>query len=179
MLFAYDTRIALESATALVNTAGDPDELTTEAELDRFLTTWQWTGERRGDARELAQVRALRHRLRPLWTAAPQQQVEVVNDLLRRARALPQLVRHGHWSWHLHATPDDAPLPRRMAVEAAMAMVDVIRSEETDRLRLCAATGCDGVVTDLSKNRSRKYCGTACGNRMATAAYRSRRDVTA
>ena len=32
-----------------------------------------------------------------------------------------------------------------------------------------------GVVLDLSRNRSRRYCSTACANRNAVAAYRARR----
>ena len=89
--------------------------------------------------------------------------------------ALPQLVRHGEWSWHLHATSPDAPVAERMAVEAAMAMVDVIRAGELHRLRLCEAVDCDNVVVDLSKNRSRRYCDAGCGNRAHVAAYRARR----
>ena len=57
--------------------------------------------------------------------------------MLAEHGALPQLVRHDGWAWHLHATPADAPLAARMAVEAAMAMVDVIRAGELDRLRTC------------------------------------------
>lgn len=175
MLFSHDTESALGSAAALVNTASAPDSLTSVADLDDFLIQWEWTGSRAGDEAELRAVRALRPRLRELWTSGDEHRVDAVNELLREARALPQLVRHGRWSWHLHATTDDAPLQVRMAVEAAMAMVDVIRSEQTDRLTLCGADDCDGVVVDLSKNRSRKYCSVACGNRMAAAAYRARR----
>ena len=175
MYFAHDTEIALASASALVNTAEDPDTLTSTAELDAFLRRWEWTGDRVGDEAELAAVRRLRTRLRELWTSSDERRVEVVNLLLRDADALPQLVRHGTWSWHLHATPDDAPLHVRMAVEAAMAMADVIRVDETDRLSICGAPDCAGVVVDLSKNRSRKYCSVECGNRVAAAAYRARR----
>jgi len=175
MLFSHDTTLGLGSAAALVNTAVAPDTLTSVADLDDFLRQWEWSGSRVGDEAELRAVRALRPRLRELWTSGDDRRVEAVNELLREARALPQLVRHGGWSWHMHATPEDAPLQVRMSVEAAMAMVDVIRSEETDRLALCDADDCDGVVVDLSKNRSRKYCSVACGNRMAAAAYRARR----
>ena len=62
-----------------------------------------------------------------------------------------------------------------MAVEAAMAMTDVIRMGELDRLRVCAADDCHNVVVDLSKNRSRRYCDAGCGNRANVAAYRARR----
>jgi predicted RNA-binding Zn ribbon-like protein len=61
-----------------------------------------------------------------------------------------------------------------MAVEAAMAFVDVIRMKELDRLRICAADDCEDVVVDLSKNRSRRFCARGCGNRVAVAAYRAR-----
>jgi predicted RNA-binding Zn ribbon-like protein len=98
-----------------------------------------------------------------------------VNRLLRECHALPQLVRHDEWDWHLHATRDDQPLADRMAVEAAMALVDVVRSDETERLAVCAADDCDNVLIDLSRNRSRRYCDAGCTNRMAAAAYRARR----
>ena len=99
----------------------------------------------------------------------------IVNALLHEARALPQLVKHDDWDYHLHATSSDQPLAERMAVEAAMALVDVIRSGELDRLRVCAADDCDDVLVDLSKNRSRRFCERGCGNRANVAAYRARK----
>ena len=60
-----------------------------------------------------------------------------------------------------------------MAVDAAMAFADVIRAGELARLRLCAADDCDDVLVDLSKNRSRRFCGLTCANRVNVAAYRS------
>ena len=56
-----------------------------------------------------------------------------------------------------------------------MAMVDVIRSGQLHRLRHCEAADCDDVVIDLSKNRSRRFCDSGCGNRANVAAYRARR----
>ena len=64
-----------------------------------------------------------------------------------------------------------------MAVEAAMAIVDVIRAGELDRLRECEAVDCDNVLIDLSKNRSRRFCESGCGNRSNVAAYRARRSA--
>jgi predicted RNA-binding Zn ribbon-like protein len=189
MLFTHDTEVSLHAAVALVNTmAGstpgddDVDRLATPEELDTFVATWSWTGDRAGGMaareRELAAVRALRPQLRRLWSLAEDDAVDAVNGLLREGRALPQLVRHDAWDYHLHATPPQAPLATRMAVEAAMAMVDVIRAGELDRLRECEADDCDDVLVDLSKNRSRRFCEGGCGNRSNVAAYRARRSAT-
>ena len=176
MLFAHDTEMALNGAAALVNTAlQEPDELGDAAALDAFLQQWGWTGQLRGDEAELAAVRALRPRLQQLWTADEDGVVTQVNALLREAGALPQLVRHDDWDYHLHATPPDAPLDVRMAVEAAMAVSDVVRLGELDRLRVCAAADCCDVMVDLSKNRSRRFCDLSCANRTNVAAYRARR----
>lgn len=176
MLFAHDTEVALNAAAALVNTGHtDPDGLATIADLDAFVAKWEWTGLRRRNRAELAAVRALRPRLARLWQVDDDDAVEIVNALLREFRALPQLVRHDEWDYHLHATSADAPLADRMAVEAAMAMVDVVRVGELRRLRTCAAGDCDDVLVDLSKNRSRRFCGATCANRVNVAAFRARR----
>ena len=55
-----------------------------------------------------------------------------------------------------------------------MAMVDVIRTDEMSRLGVCEDQDCDGIVLDLSRNRSKRFCSTTCGNRNAVAAYRAR-----
>ena len=176
MLFAHDTEVALNSLAALVNTAyEDVDELDGVAGLDAFVERWRWSGSRTRDVEELDAVRALRSRLRGLWDMDEHEAVELVNTLLREAAALPQLVRHDGWDYHLHATHPGAPLADRMAVEAAMAMVDVIRSKQLDRLRICAADDCVDVMVDLSKNRSRRFCDTTCANRTNVAAFRARR----
>lgn len=179
MLFAHDTETALVAAAALVNTATDGDSLRTVDDLDRFVARYEWTGSRTRDAAELDAVRALRPRLREIWLSDTDAAVEGINALLAEHHALPQLVRHDEWDWHLHATRPEAPLAARMAVEAAMALVDVVRSGETSRLGVCAADDCDDVVIDLSRNRSRRYCEKGCANRLHVAAYRARQATRA
>lgn len=174
MLFTHDTEVALVSAVRLVNTAEDPDTLTTREELAAFLDEHEFTGARLGTRAELDAVRALRPRLRALLTSDRDTAAGLVNELLAEEHALPQLVRHGVHDWHVHAVAADAPLSTRMAVEAAMAMIDVIRADEMSRLSVCADDDCRGVVLDLSRNRSRRFCSTTCGNRAAVAAYRAR-----
>ncbi|WP_026556313.1 CGNR zinc finger domain-containing protein [Arthrobacter sp. 35W] len=177
MIFAYDTEVALVSAAALINTAeATPDSLSTLAELDVFVQEQQFSGSRTHDEAELRAVRRMRGQLRAIWTAGEDEAAELVNQLLAQAKALPQLVKHDQWDWHLHATTPAAPLALRMGTEAAMGLVDVIRSKELERLRICAADDCEAVLIDLSKNRSRRYCDTGnCGNRANVAAYRRRK----
>jgi predicted RNA-binding Zn ribbon-like protein len=174
VIFAHDTEVALSAAVALINTESEGG-LDTVAELDEFVSGWGWTGSRKRTAAELEAVQALRPRLRQVWYLDKDAAVEFVNALLREASALPQLVKHDEWDYHLHATSPHAPLADRMAVEAAMALVDVVRQQELDRLLVCDADDCDDVLVDLSKNHSRRYCSTTCANRVNVAAFRARR----
>lgn len=175
MPFTHDTEVSLVAAADLVNTAGRGEERLPDPEaLAEFVAAHRFTGRHEGTPAELRAVRALRPRLRRLWEVDEDELVELVNTLLRESNALPQLVRHDEWPYHLHATPPEAPLAARMAVEAAMAMIDVVREGELRRLRTCEFPGCDNVLVDLSKNRSRRFCDAGCGNRAAVNAYRAR-----
>lgn len=179
MIFTHDTEMALGFVAALADTtpaASDSgtDELSTPEQLAALLDAWVYSGRRDGDERELREVRAARARLRALWLMGRDDAAAAVNGLLAEARALPQLVRHDGADWHIHATEPEAPLARRILVEAAMALVDVIRADEMHRLRACDADDCESLYVDLSKNASRRFCSTRCGNRMAVRAYRAR-----
>jgi predicted RNA-binding Zn ribbon-like protein len=179
MLFAHDTEMSFNATAALVNTGrGDEEQLPDIAALDAFVAHWGWTGSRTHDQAELDAVLALRPRLAELWDMTEDEAVDLVNALLRDANALPQLVKHDGWEYHVHATSPQAPLADRIAVDAAMAFADLIRFEELGRLRHCAAGDCDDVLVDLSKNRSRRFCSLTCANRVNVAAYRSRRSAS-
>ena len=178
MVFAPDTEVALRSVVNLINSAANGEEqLATAQDLDRFLAgrgLHRLTDPGRGRTGQRASPP--RRARRALAGGRGSAAVETVNRLLREARALPQLVKHDQWDWHLHATTPDAPLADRMSTEAAMALVDVIRSKEMDRMLVCAAEDCDAVVLDLSRNRSKRYCDTGnCANRAHVAAYRARK----
>jgi predicted RNA-binding Zn ribbon-like protein len=175
VVFTHDTEEALGAAVELVNTAEEPDTMTSVRALDEFFARWGYTGAHRRDEAELALVRKVRPELRALLTAGRDDAVPLVNAILERARAVPRLVRHDELDWHLHAVPDEQPLATRILVETAMAMIDVIRADETSRLGICADDSCNGIVLDLSRNRSRRFCSVTCGNRNAVAAYRARK----
>lgn len=178
MQFTHDTEDALLMAAALVNTdRNDVEELADQGALAEFLDHHQISGVRAGTRDELDAVRALRPRLAAAWDAADKAEVvSVVNGLFAEVDALPRLIKHDGWDWHLHLTTADAPLVDRLGTEAAMGLADLVRAKDLDRLKRCAADDCSAVLVDLSKNRSRRYCDTGnCGNRAHVAAYRARK----
>jgi predicted RNA-binding Zn ribbon-like protein len=174
VVFAHDTEASLLAAIDLVNSGEDPDTLTTQQQVDAWYAKHKYTGRRDRNAAELAELRAVRPVLRELLTADRDRAAALVNAMLAEARALPQLVRHGDIDWHLHAVSPDEPLVRRVVVETALAVSDVVRGDEMSRLSVCADQNCGGVVLDLTRNRSRRFCSTTCANRNAVAAYRAR-----
>lgn len=174
MVFTPDVGDALGAAAELANSAGDADTLRTLDDVTEFFDRWRYTGARPRTRTDLEAVRDIRPRLRALLRADRDDAVDLVNAVLAEQQAVPQLVRHDHLDWHVHAIAEDRPLHERVLVETAMAMIDVIRADEMSRLGVCAASDCDDVVVDFSRNRSRKFCSTTCGNREAQAAYRAR-----
>lgn len=179
MIFAYDTEVALATAVALINTASNGGEtLKATGDLADFLRRFEYGGRSDGTLAELEDVHELRSVLADLWQQPEDILVERVNAILRDHAALPQLVKHDNWDWHIHASSLDAPLPTRMALEAAMGLADLVRGKELRRMGQCSSPECDAVFIDLTKNRSRLYCDTGnCANRAHAAAYRARRNA--
>ncbi|MET0783271.1 CGNR zinc finger domain-containing protein [Leifsonia flava] len=184
MQFAHDTVVALEFAVELGNTAAgasrsDLEELGTVEELAALLQQYPFTGRIDGDEAERLDVLDTREQIRHLWTLDRDDAVVEVNRMLREANALPYLARHDDIDWHLHATSNDAPLGERMRVEAAVALMDVIRMDEMQRLRICEADNCTGLILDLSRNGSKRFCTVRCGSRMNMIAFRERKAAAA
>jgi predicted RNA-binding Zn ribbon-like protein len=165
-----DREVAL--AADLVN-----GEYTSADQLGRLLAEHHVSAIGRISAEELAQVNALRPRLRAVFEADdPAAAAAQVNALLAEAGALPQLSNHDGEAWHLHYTEVNAPLVLRLAAEAAMGLAIVMRDDGLERLKTCASPTCSDVFVDTSRNRSRRYCNPdTCGNRANVAAYRARR----
>ncbi|WP_434811539.1 CGNR zinc finger domain-containing protein [Microbacterium sp. bgisy189] len=181
MVFGRDTELSLRAAASLVNTLpgidfDGADGMASPADLQAWLQEFPYTGRMRRDDAEVAAVREIRVRLRQLWDVERDDAVPLVNTMLRDGEALPQLVIHDDYDWHIHATDSEADLSMRILVEAAMAFVDVIRADAWDRVRRCEADDCGAVYVDFSKNGSKRYCDTGnCGNRMNVIAYRKRK----
>jgi len=180
--FAPDTEETLEFTTVLANThptasKSGTDELATPEALTTLFHEVMYSGRIDGDETELEEVRQTRDLLREVWSLDLPEAVAEVNRMLSEANALPFLTKHDHFDWHLHATAAEAPLAERIRVEVALALADVIRSGATDRMRVCDADDCTGLLIDLSRNGSKRFCSVRCGNRMNMVAYRERQNT--
>jgi predicted RNA-binding Zn ribbon-like protein len=96
----------------------------------------------------------------------------VVNELLRTTKAAPQLTRHEDAPWHLHfGDPDEVT---GWIAEFATATAMLLGSDDVHRLRRCEAARCEDLFLDSTRNRTQRFCSTACQNRTKVAAHRAR-----
>jgi len=151
-----------------------PPELLRDVEtLRRFLARRGFEGAARdADEWELGAVRALRDRLRATFEVSDERTaVASLNAVLRDSRATPQLERAGSgWRFRYVGSLVDV-----LASTTASSLLDAIREDGWPRFGVCAAAPCCCVFVDRSRNRSRRYCSDLCADRVAQAAYRSRR----
>ncbi len=102
------------------------------------------------------------------------QAAKVVNDLLRRTGARPQLDPAPGGGWQLHFHGSDYSLAVGWAAGCASGLAVVLGSDLAGRLGVCGASGCDRVYVDSSRNGAKRFCSTACQNRTKATAYRAR-----
>lgn len=130
-------------------------------------------------ANELAELRGY---VAELWSVFQRRDTgdldgacQSVNSLLARTGAVPVLSRHDNEPWHLHFHAMDATWARSYAGPMATALAMVLGSAMADRLGVCSASHCDRVYVDTSRNGAKRFCSTACQNRVKAATFRERR----
>lgn len=168
---------SLNVAVDLTNTRHDGhDHLEDLAALEAFVTDHGMSDVPEAMPGDLPAVHALRDALREVFTAPDEATASgILNQLLRSSGAHPELTNHGDGVWHLHYTPQGAPLAKRLTAESAMALAVIIAAGGFERFRTCDSDSCADVFVDRSKNRSRRYCSPeVCGNRASVRAYRER-----
>jgi predicted RNA-binding Zn ribbon-like protein len=117
--------------------------------------------------------------MRKVFEAVERDELEeaarVVNAILKRTGARPQLdpLAGGGWHVHFHGTTD--ALSTGWAAGCATGLALAIGSDLAGRLGVCVAERCDRVYVDTSKNARRRFCSTTCQNRTKVAAFRQRR----
>jgi len=129
-------------------------------------------------AAEAEQFRRLAESLRAVFAAAASGDQDTaaarVNALLADTGARPRLDRHDGEPWHLHFHGREDSLLHGWAAGCATGLAVVLGSDLHGRLGVCTAPRCDRVYVDSSRNGGRRFCSTACQNRVKAAAFRAR-----
>jgi predicted RNA-binding Zn ribbon-like protein len=174
-----DTHRDLDLAVELVNTywvlASPPDRLTGVSVYQRILADAgeeTLAGQLRPD--DLAELRALRTQLGPVFTAGSvEAAVAVLNPMLRDAAVTARLAPgHATARWDPAAGQQGMTVLRTRLLAALAA--HLVRHGIT-RLGACRAAPCNCVYVDRSRARTRRYCCDQCNDRAAAAAYRRRK----
>ena len=98
---------------------------------------------------------------------------DVLNILLKRYCAVPRLVRHDSWPWHLHVDEDDdAPWHRWIGASSAFALACLLAGRDTVPWGVCAAAGCERVFVHDDRGGRRNHCSVTCGTRTRVARHR-------
>ena len=123
----------------------------------------------------LPEVRALRSRLREVFTATNERQAAAsLNAVLQDVSATPRVSVHGKRPPHLHFEPEGGSPARWLGAVGAMGLTTALIEGGFERFGRCASTTCDDVFVDTSRNRSRLHCSDSCTTRESVAAYRRR-----
>lgn len=132
------------------------------------------------DAAEMAEWAArLRHVVELVDTGDLDKACPELNRIMREAGALPTLARHDGEPWHMHFHSADAEWAVSWAASMATGLAIVLGNAVVERLGLCNAPVCDRVYIDVSRNGTRRFCSTACQNRVKAAAFRARKAAEA
>jgi predicted RNA-binding Zn ribbon-like protein len=127
------------------------------------------------EARGVARVA---EELRGVFEAARDGKVDeaarLLNVMVVQYDARPTLLRHDDEPWHLHFHGPDAGVVESAGGSVAVALAYVLGSEYADRIGICSAPSCDRVYVDISRNGTKRFCSTACQNRVKAASFRAR-----
>lgn len=124
-------------------------------------------------AKESTALKAWSKRLRPVFDASRDDQVQLLNALLAESIATPYISQHDGREPHLHYSDERSGVVRRIRAYTAAGLAHAV-CEDAGRIGACDRDGCDVVYVDTSRNGRRRFCSTRCSTRVHVAAHRSR-----
>jgi hypothetical protein len=186
--FGSHTDAVVAVGAALVNAVtpgshqGRPYAVPSGAPLPALVTAALRTGNRPAAEPGPAGMAALVDlgaQLRPVFELAGAADIDgsarLLNELLSRFQPSPYLDGHDGQTWHLHFHGRSGDDPSGWGGGVCVGLATVLATNEAHRLGVCGAPGCDRVYVDTSRNGTRRFCSTACQNRVKVAAHRARR----
>lgn len=184
MDFSHYTTEPVELAVTFVNTdqrsIDGGDQIADLRALQTFLDQYEelWGGVAKLPRKsELEGINRLRAHLREVFTAPdPNAAARLINAILADHACTPRVSVHSG-SPHMHIEPRDSSMTTWLGAVTAMGLASVLVDHGVDRFGVCAASDCEDVFVDTSRNRCRLNCSSTCSTREAVAAYRKRQTV--
>jgi len=174
---AHDTeiRLTLEAALDFVNALAD-GEVNTRSSLHHHGFS-RAAGTSEASIHRIEQRLAeLTPRLRSLPGADPAPTVDWINSELAQLNIVPSLTTHDDAPLHIHWTPASASFDDQVIADVLMALAQEVCDHGTERFGVCAATDCEDLFYDSTRNSSRRFCpDPRCASRTHTADHRARK----
>ncbi|WP_309129507.1 CGNR zinc finger domain-containing protein [Microbacterium sp.] len=98
----------------------------------------------------------------------------LLNKQMAAAAAYPQLIDHDGEGWHLHYRYETTSLPSVLEAVISVGTALHLAGRGTHRLGRCAASPCERVIADITRNGRQRYCSVRCANRDAVRRHRAR-----
>ena len=142
-----------------------------------FLDHWGWAAPVPAGTKKVAELRAVRSRLRRLLESAPRAATLAVADV----RSLDRLLAASPFVYRIAEPPRVVAEPLRrdwnwVVAELVRSTIEVLTSTAGRRLKVCANPDCSWLFFDESLNLSRRWCqANICGNLVKVREHRARR----
>ncbi|HET6627068.1 MAG TPA: CGNR zinc finger domain-containing protein [Nocardioidaceae bacterium] len=148
------------------------DAIATRRELTRWLHEHELLARRTPSTDEdLDLARRLRTGLREAMAAHHDDRPVASSELDRAAAELALRLSWGAEGPRLE--PVD-PGVRGALARILVAVNQAVIDDDWERLKVCPDDTCQWAFYDATKNRSKSWCGTTCGNKAKTRSYRQR-----
>lgn len=176
----HDTeiRLTLEAMVDLVNALDDA-----RPDIDAVRALLAQHGFTRADGAPVAAVRrvaarvvAMADMLRELPDGDAAAIVDRINRELTAIQITPSLTEHDGADLHIHWTAWTAAFDDQVVADILMALAQEVCDHGTSRFGRCAASDCEHLFFDATRNGSRRFCADPrCASRTHTADHRARR----
>ena len=162
-------------AVDLVNTrTREPERLISPDALRGFLLDHGEPEPVEVDEHDLDAVRAVRERLRPVFTLPAGEAAAVLNGLLADYAVRPYLSDHDGTTWHLHVAGPEATWAEWLGAATALGLAGFAAGHGFGSAGVCAAEDCERVFVNPAPRRVRRFCTPTCATRTRVATHRAR-----
>lgn len=173
-----EVRLTLEAMVDLVNAFHDSE--TASVDVRSVLAEHSFTRAAAASDASITRTRRALESMLPTMRSLPDADVDAVvpwiNDQLTDIDITPSMTAHDGAGLHIHWTPATATFDQQVVADILMALAQEVCDHGTTRFGICAASDCDHLFYDATRNGSRRFCSDPrCASRTHTADHRARR----